>query len=305
MPRAFLVVIVVSLCLNLLGIPSLKTKIGGKTIISMKAIRGFLVLILAVGVFFGCTTVPYTGRSQFSLMPEGEVMEMSRASYREAIEGSKVITGTAEAEMINRVGRRIAPAAEEFLRDEDQGERAGEFDWEFNLIDDDETVNAWAMPGGKIAFYTGILPLAADENGVAVVMGHEVAHVLANHGRERLSQLLLFELGATGLSLALREEPETTRALWMTAFGLGGQAGLLLPYSRLQEYEADRIGLILTARAGYDPRAAIPFWERMRAEGGRGNLEFLSTHPASEKRIEEIKGMMPEVLNYYRPLPGN
>jgi len=234
-------------------------------------------------------------------MDDSEVMEMSRASYREVLKESKVITGTPEAEMVNRVGRRIARASEEFLRNEGPAGRAGKFNWEFSLIDDDETVNAWAMPGGKIAFYTGILPLTEDENGVAVVMGHEVAHALANHGRERLSQLLLFQLGATGLDLALRKEPETTRELWLTAFGLGAQVGLLLPYSRVQEYEADRIGLILTARAGYDPRSAVPLWERMMKEGEGGFLEFLSTHPATGKRIREIEDMMPEALRYYQP----
>lgn len=267
----------------------------------MKSINVVLLLTIASSGLSGCATVPYTGRSQLSLMADSEVMEMSRASYREVLKESEIITGTPESEMVNRVGRRIARAAEEFLRDERQPGRAAEFEWEFNLIDDDETVNAWAMPGGKIAFYTGMLPLTGDENGVAVVMGHEVAHALANHGRERLSQLLLFQLGATGLDLALRKEPETTRALWLTAFGLGSQVGLLLPYSRVQEYEADRIGLILTARAGYDPRTAVPFWERMMAQGESGFLEFLSTHPTTSKRIEEIEEMIPEALKYYRP----
>ncbi len=267
----------------------------------MKNIWKLLAPVLAAGLLSGCATVPYTGRSQLALMPDREVLAMSNASYREVLGEAKVLTSTPEAGMIDRVGRRIARAAEEFLRDEGLAARAGDFRWEFALIEDDETVNAWAMPGGKIAFYTGILPLTQDETGAAVVMGHEVAHALANHGRERLSQLLLFQLGYTGLDLALRQEPDTTRDLWLTAFGLGAQVGLLLPYSRTQEYEADQIGLILTARAGYDPRAAVPFWERMRAQGETQFLEFLSTHPAPEKRIGEIEEMMPEALHYYRP----
>ncbi len=267
----------------------------------MRIPRFFVFPVLAAGLLSGCATVPYTGRTQLALMPDREVMEMSRSSYREVIDGSKVLTSTPEAEMVERVGRRIAAAAEEFLRDQGLADRAGDFEWEFTLIDDDQTVNAWAMPGGKIAFYTGILPLTRDEEGLAVVMGHEVAHALANHGRERLSQLLLFQLGYTGLDLALRREPETTRELWLTAFGLGASVGLILPYSRTQEYEADRIGLILTARAGYDPRAAIPFWERMKEQGEVGFLEFLSTHPTTSKRIREIRKLMPEALQYYQP----
>ncbi len=267
----------------------------------MKRICYLATSILAAGLLSGCATVPYTGRSQLSLMPDSEVMAMSRSSYREVLAESRVVTSTPEAKTIDRVGRRIAAAAEEFLRAEGLASRAGDFEWEFALIDDDETVNAWAMPGGKIAVYTGILPLTEDDAGLAVVMGHEVAHALANHGRERLSQLLLFQLGYTGLELALQQEPDTTRDLWLTAFGLGAQVGLLLPYSRTQEYEADRIGLILTARAGYDPRAAVPFWERMRAKGEIGFLEFLSTHPAPSKRIREIEAMLPEALRYYHP----
>ncbi len=267
----------------------------------MRAPRFIALTVLAAGLLSGCATVPYTGRTQLALMPDREVMEMSRSSYREILGESKVLTSTPEAEMVDRVGRRVARAAEEFLQDEGLAARAGDFEWEFTLIDDDETVNAWAMPGGKIAFYTGILPLTRDEEGLAVVMGHEVAHVLANHGRERLSQLLLFQLGYTGLDLALRREPETTRDLWLTAFGLGASVGMLLPYSRTQEYEADRIGLILTARAGYDPRAAIPFWERMMKEGESGFLEFLSTHPTTSKRVREIQRLMPEALQHYQP----
>lgn len=267
----------------------------------MKTIWNLAAPLLAAGLLAGCASVPFTGRSQLSLVDNREVMEMSRGSYREVLAESQVVASGPEAEMVNRVGRRIAQAAEEFLREEGQPGRAGEFEWEFNLINDDETVNAWAMPGGKIAVYTGIFPLTADENGLAVVMGHEVAHALANHGQERLSQLLLFQLGSTGLELALRKEPETTRGLWLTAFGLGAQVGMLLPYSRVQEYEADRIGLILTAQAGYDPRTAVPFWTRMVEKGESGFLEFLSTHPAGSKRIREIEEMMPEALRHYHP----
>ncbi len=250
-------------------------------------------------IFSGCATVPYTGRSQLSLVEDSEVLQMSVASYREVLSQSEVIRNTDDAAILNRVGRRIAAAAEEFMRDEGMGEVTNDFNWEFNLINDDEVINAWCMPGGKIAFYTGILPYCEDESGVAVVMGHEVAHALARHGAERLSQNLLIQLGSTALSLSLEEEPEMTQSLAYIAFGLGSQIGFILPYSRTHEYEADQIGLILTARAGYDPRNAIEFWERMKAQGDNSELEFLSTHPVAEDRIKEIKEMMPEALKYY------
>ena len=251
-------------------------------------------------IFSGCSTVPYTGRSQLSLIPDNEVLQMSQGSYREVISQSEIIRNTEEEAALNRVGRRIAAAAAAFMNDEGLGSEINTFHWEFNLINDDEVVNAWCMPGGKIAFYTGILPLTQDENGMAVVMGHEVAHALARHGAERLSQNLLVQLGSTALSLALEDEPEMTQALAYIAFGLGSQIGFILPYSRTHEYEADQIGLILTARAGYDPREAVKFWKRMQAQGGNDSLEFLSTHPIEEDRIKGIQEMMPEALKYYQ-----
>lgn len=254
-------------------------------------------------IFSGCSTVPYTGRSQLSLVPESEILQMSRGSYSEVLSGSEVVKNTDDAATLDRVGQRIAAAATEFMREEGAGELMDNFNWEFNLIKDDNVVNAWCMPGGKIAFYTGILPHTKDEAGLAVVMGHEVAHALARHGNERLSQILLVQLGSTALSQALQNEPEMTRALAYTAFGLGAQIGFILPYSRTQEYEADKIGLILTARAGYDPRKAVEFWKRMKAQGSGNSIEFLSTHPVEEDRIRAIEEMMPEALQYYSGLP--
>ena len=260
----------------------------------------FFPLVALLLIFSGCSTVPYTGRSQLSLVDDSEILKMSVASYREVLSASDVIRNTDDAAILSKVGWRIAAAAEEFMRDEGMGELMNDFNWEFNLIRDDEMVNAWCMPGGKIAFYTGILPYAQDETGIAVVMGHEVSHALARHGNERLSQILLVQLGSTALALALEDEPEMTQALAYTAFGLGAQIGLILPYSRTQEYEADKIGLILTARAGYDPREAVKFWKRMKSQGSNNTIEFLSTHPVEEDRIKEIEEMMPEALEYYR-----
>ncbi len=258
----------------------------------------FVRPIVLCSLLAGCATVPYTGRSQLNLLPDDEMLSMSLRSYREVLSESTISGDAAATAELEAVGRRIAAAAEEFMREQGQGDQAGSYQWEFTLIEDEEA-NAWCMPGGKIAFYTGILPYTRDADGMAVVMGHEVAHAVARHGNERMSQALLAELGAVALSEALQEEPEETRDLWLAAYGLGAEFGLLMPYSRSHEYEADKIGLLITAKAGYDPRAAIPFWRRMMAEEDGGSLPaFLSTHPATEDRIAEIERMIPEAMAY-------
>jgi predicted Zn-dependent protease len=178
-----------------------------------------------------------------------------------------------------------------------------DYEWEFNLVESEE-VNAWCMPGGKVVFYTGILPVTQDENGLAVVMGHEIAHAVAQHGNERMSQMLVAQLGGMALSKALEEKPEQTQQLWMAAFGLGAQFGFLLRYSRLHESEADHLGLIFMSMAGYDPKGAVEFWQRMsEKKGGQAPPEFLSTHPSDEKRIKNLQALVPEAMQYYRE-PG-
>ena len=172
--------------------------------------------------------------------------------------------------------------------------------WEFNLIENDKMVNAFCMPGGKVGVYTGILPITQNETGLAVVMGHEIAHAIAKHGNERVSQGLLAQLGGVALSTALSKNPGTTNQIFMAAYGVGANVGVLLPYSRLHESEADRIGLILMAKAGYDPREAVPFWQRMNEKGGPRPPEFLSTHPAPESRIKQIQDLIPEAMKYYK-----
>jgi predicted Zn-dependent protease len=210
-----------------------------------------------------------------------------------------------EVQMVRRVGRKIAEAAEGFLRDLGRESQIENYEWEYNLIEDDKVVNAWCMPGGKIAVYTGILRFTKDETGLAVVMGHEVAHAIAGHGNERMSQALLANMGGLALSVALSSKPKQTREISMIAFGVGATVGVLLPYSRLHESEADRMGLMFMARAGYDPRAAVPFWERMNEKGGPRPPEFLSTHPAPASRINNLKAYIPEALPYYeRSLKG-
>ena len=202
--------------------------------------------------------------------------------------------------MVRRVGLKIAKSAEAFLAEAGMQSEIKNLKWEFNLIEDDKLANAWVMPGGKAAVYTGILKYTRDETGLAVVLGHEVAHAIARHGNERMSQGLLAQMGGVALSVALSQNSAATQNLFMQAYGAGAAVGLLLPYSRLHESEADRIGLTLMARAGYDPREAIPFWQRMNEQGGRRPPEFLSTHPAPESRIANIKKYIPEAMPNYR-----
>jgi predicted Zn-dependent protease len=255
-----------------------------------------LLLIFAVS----CQQVPITGRQQLSLVSGPQINAMGVSAYQQFLNQAEVVTGTKEAAMVKRVGDRIAKAVETYFAEEGMSERIQEFNWEFNLIKDEQT-NAWAMPGGKVAVYTGLLPVAQDEAGLSVVMSHEVAHVVARHGEERMSQQLLTQLGGAALATALSQRPQQTQQLFMAAFGLGAQVGVLLPYSRLQEREADRLGLVFMGLAGYDPNAAIPFWQRMMAEKGAGAPpEFLSTHPSDDTRIREIQGFLPEAMSYYR-----
>lgn len=258
------------------------------------------VLLTAVFVL-GCSTVPVTGRRQLSLVPSSQLMALSAQSYNEVLTESKVVKNTAEAQMINRVGNKIKTAVEQYMAQNNLSDQLEGFDWEFTLIDE-PTINAWAMPGGRVAFYTGILPICRNDAGVAVVMGHEVAHAIANHGGERMSQGLAQQLGGVALNVALQEQPQMTQQLAMTAFGLGSNVGYILPHSRLQESEADEIGLIFMAMAGYDPSEAPEFWKRMQAqEQGSRPPEFLSTHPAPETRIRDLEKLVPKAMKYYKP----
>jgi predicted Zn-dependent protease len=257
-------------------------------------------LLSVLLLMLSCQTVPITGRQQLSLIPEGEVLSMSFTSYRDFLSKHKVITGTKDARMIKRVGERIERAVERYFSEHDLSDRLQGYAWEFNLVEDKE-VNAWCMPGGKVVVYTGILPIAGDENGLAVVMGHEIAHAVANHGDERMSQGLIAQMGGMALSTALAQKPSETNQLFMAAYGLGAQVGILLPYSRLQESEADHLGLIFMAMAGYDPHEALDFWEKMASEKkGAAPPEFLSTHPADERRIRNIEELIPEAMEFYR-----
>ena len=274
-----------------------------ETISTMRT-RGAERVALALCLVFllvSCASAPVTERRGLRLVPDSELTAMSFQEYTKVLKNSKLSTDVAKVALVRRVGQRIAAASEELLEETGRGSDIRNYKWEFNLIEDDKTVNAWCMPGGKVAVYTGLLPIAQDENGLAVVMGHEVAHAIAKHGNERMSQGLLAQFGAIGLSLALARSPGVTSDIFMQAYGVGAQVGFLLPYSRLHESEADRIGLVLMAKAGYDPRSAIGLWQRMNARGGARPPEFLSTHPAPESRIRDIESLIPEAMQYYKP----
>src|SRR5512143_2615922 len=261
--------------------------------------KATLIVLLLLSV--GCGTVPVTGRKSLNVLPDSELTSMSLQQYDDVLKKSKLSNDPARIRMVKRVGERIARATEQFFAEKGMESEIKNYKWEFNLIEDDKVVNAWCMPGGKVAVYTGILPVAQDDTGLAVVRGHEISPAIAKHGNERMSQGLLAQLGAVGLSAALSSHPSETNQIFMAAYGLGTNVGVLLPYSRLHESEADQIGLILMAKAGYDPRAAVPFWKRMNEKGGSRPPEFLSTHPAPESRIKEIQSYIPEALKYYKP----
>jgi predicted Zn-dependent protease len=244
---------------------------------------------------FGCVTTPYTKRSQLILLGEAEEVQLGVASYAEVLKNAKVVKDPAFTEPLRRVGERIARAANK-----------PEYEWEFTVIDDPAQVNAFALPGGKVAVYSGLYPVAEDEAGLAVVVGHEVAHALARHGAERMSQGMVAQLAGVGLSVAVGDSSPATRNAVMGAFGLGAQVGVLLPFGRSQESEADHIGMILMAKAGYDPATALKLWQRMEAQaGGASPPEFLSTHPSYQTRQEDIRAWIPEAEGYYHADPNS
>jgi len=254
-----------------------------------------IIVILAIT----CSTVPMTGRKQLSIIPESQINAMSFSQYDEFIKTNKLSNNPEQTAMVKRVGQNIQRAVENYFIAKGQGAALRNYAWEFNLVDD-SLANAWCMPGGKVVVYTGILPITQTEAGLAVVMGHEIAHAVAQHGNERMSQGLITQFGGMALSKALENKPEQTQNLFMTAFGVGAQVGVLLPYSRLHESEADHLGLIFMAMAGYDPNSAVSFWERMAANKGGSMPEFLSTHPSDATRIKKLKELLPEAMTYYK-----
>jgi predicted Zn-dependent protease len=264
----------------------------------MIMLRKALLLSIIGFVAYACATVPVTGRRQLSLISDEEINAMSAEEYRKVIAQSKLSTNQEQVDMIKRVGTRIQKAVEEYMASKGASGQLATFKWEFNLIQDDKTVNAWCMPGGKVAFYTAILPICKDETGVAIVMGHEVAHAIANHGKERMSQGMLANGLLGTLGAAAGQNPTLTQQILLQSIGMGANVGLM-KFSRENESEADHIGLIFMAMAGYDPQEAPKFWERMSTlSGGQQPPEFLSTHPSHETRIKDLQGWIPEAMGY-------
>ena len=258
--------------------------------------------ICFVIVMAACAKNSITGRNQLALLSESQLQEMAAQEYRAFLSQNRVVSpGNRDAEMVKRVGQRLVNAINQYYSQKGLSQELQGFNWEFNLVENKEA-NAWAMPGGKTAVYTGLLPITQNEAALAVVVGHEIAHSLAKHGNERMSQAMV----AQGIGVAgdvLTSNNERVNTIFGSVYGPAASIGVLLPNSRKQELEADRYGLIFTAMAGYNPQEAIPLWQRMeQASGGNRPPEFLSTHPSEENRIEKLRQLMPEALKYYKPM---
>lgn len=267
--------------------------------------KKILFLLLMIPLVFACKKTVFTGRKSLNLIPVQTLNSMSFTEYRSYLTQNKPVSGGTDIELVRRVGNDLRKAVEVYYKSKNMEKDLKNFAWEFNVVDDPKTINAFCMPGGKVVVYTGILKVTQNEDALAVVMGHEIAHALANHGNERMSQGLVAQLGLTSLELALSQKPAETRNLLMTAAGAGAQVGVLLPFSRKHESEADEIGLYLMAMAGYDPNEAAPFWGRMEKMAGGGSRppEFLSTHPNPVKRSEQLKSLVPKARAYAQKYP--
>ena len=267
----------------------------------------FLKAIIIVFLLNACAKVPITKRNQVNLLPESEMISMSLASYSEFLQKNPAVTTGKDAMMVKNVGGKIQTAVTQYMGKNGYGDRIQGYKWEFNLVNSNE-VNAWCMPGGKVVVYSGLLPVTQDEPSLAIVMGHEIAHAVARHGNERMSQSLIASAGGMALDLYMSQKPEQTRNIFMGLYGIGATGGILA-YSRMQESEADKLGLVFAAMAGYDPHVAIGFWERMAQKNKSGSnsgidyyiKKYTSTHPPDDVRIKDLKAFMPEAMKYYHP----
>ncbi|MCF8308282.1 MAG: M48 family metallopeptidase [Bacteroidales bacterium] len=257
-------------------------------------------LILLSGVFmlmYACSTVPFSDRQQLLLLPSSQMLSMSFTQYDEFLDEHPPVMNTRDARMVEDVGNKISSSVEAYMQKNDMNDRLEGFDWEFNLVNENEP-NAWCMPGGKVVVYKGILPYTKTEAGLATVMSHEIAHAIAQHGNERMSQQLMVQAGGIALDAYLEKKEQESKELFMAAYGVGSTVGVMLPYSRAHETEADKLGLIFMAMAGYNPAAAVDFWKRMAESGGQKPPEFLSTHPSDETRINNLKEFIPKARKY-------
>ena len=267
----------------------------------MKTLLFSIAIAASALTLDSCYKNPVTGRSSLNIVPESEMRSMATQQYATFLSQNPPAakSSSRDAEMVQRVGTRMAGAVQSYLSSKGQSEQIAGYQWEFNLVNNPEA-NAWCMPGGKVVVYSGLLPLTQNEAALAVVMGHEIAHAISRHGNERMSQELAVQFGGAALSTALSTKPGQTANLFNTVYGVGSQLGTLA-YSRRHESEADHIGLIFMALAGYNPNEAVPFWQRMASKGGQKPPEILSTHPADATRIRDIQKWLPEALTYYKP----
>lgn len=256
-----------------------------------------IFIFASLSLLTSCGSVPLTGRKQLLLVSDSEVISSSLTQYNDYIKTAKKSTSSSQTAMVKRVGQKIATATEEYLRQNGMSNEIKNFSWEFNLVADKQ-VNAFCMPGGKIVVYEGLMKLVASDDELAVVIGHEVAHAVAKHSNERMSQQIAAQYGSQILSAALSEKSAMVKNVAGTVYGIGAQYGVMLPFSRTHELEADYMGLILMTMAGYNPEVAVNFWQKMSAQSGGGVPEFMSTHPSDFHRINEINRILPELKKY-------
>ncbi len=260
--------------------------------------RKYIFLSCLTLLLVSCSSVLITGRKQLNFVPEREILSMSSQSYKEFIASAPLSSDKTNTALVKKIGSNIASAVEIYLRNNGLASEIANLSWEFNLVKD-TSKNAFCMPGGKVVVFEGILPIAKNEDGLAVVMGHEIAHAIAKHSNERLSQQMLAQFGAELTNILLSNKSEATRIGINTLYGIGVEMGVMLPYSRKQEYEADRLGLIFLAMAGYNPQESVAFWQRMAAASSGSNIEYLSTHPSDQNRIKKLQEFIPEAMKYY------
>jgi predicted Zn-dependent protease len=254
--------------------------------------KKLISLLIVIAFVSGCSSVPITGRKRINLIPDSQVLPMSFAQYNGFLKEHAISKDVPKTNEIKNVGSRISKAVDRFMRANGMTQEANSYKWEFNLVED-KTVNAWCMPGGKVVFYTGILPICANEDGIAAVMGHEVAHAFAKHGQERMTQGLAAQLGGIAVAVGTANKPEKTKQIWNIAYGVGSQLGML-KYSRVHETEADKLGMVFMIMAGYNPEEAVNVWIRMSQRGGQQPPEILSTHPSNQTRIKALTAYIPE-----------
>lgn len=260
-------------------------------------IKKISISLIIVSII-SCSKVPVTGRKQVNMLPESTLMSMSLSNYQQFLsQNKKLPSSDSRTVQVRAIGKKIQDAVTQYMKTEGLSKKIAGFQWEFNVVED-AVVNAWCMPGGKVVVYTGLLPVTQTDEGLATVMGHEIAHAVARHGNERMSQQLMVTLGGVGLAVAMQDKPQQTQNIFLASYGAASTLGVL-KYSRTHESEADKMGLIFMAMAGYNPSKSVEFWQRMSKAGGAKLPEFMSTHPSDETRIKDIQAFLPEAMKYY------